>query len=76
MLNILRLLRIHLLLIVANVSQMEPKRLFALKLNTAVRTVERTFYHTFVSFWAFLARFFGRPHLSRKQVIGVLACGI
>lgn len=43
MLYVLRLLRIHLLLVVANISQVEPERLFALELHTAVRTVERTF---------------------------------
>jgi len=52
---------------------MEPKILFALKLDAAVRTIERTFYHTFVSFRAFLSWFFGRP-LCRGWVIRVLGC--
>lgn len=72
MLYVLGLLRIHLLLIIANISQVEPKCLFALELDAAVRTVEWTFYHTFVSLRTFLSRFFGSPLFCRGGVIRIL----
>lgn len=68
-LHVLELLRIHLLLIVADIPQVEPKRLLALELDAAVRAVERTFQHALV-FRAFLTQ------LLRQQEARVLAGGV
>lgn len=68
-LQIFRLFRIHLLLVVADIPQMEPECLLALELNAAVRAVVRPFQHALV-FGAFLARFF------RQQEVRVLAGGV
>lgn len=58
-LHVLGLLGIHLLLIVADVPQMEPECLLALELNAAVRAVVWTFQHALV-LGAFLARVLGQ----------------
>jgi len=60
-LHVLRLLRVHLLLVVADVSQVEAESLSALELDAAVGTVERTLEHALAVFRAFLVRLFGRP---------------
>lgn len=69
-LHVVRVLRIYLLLCVANVPHMEPKCLPALELDPALRTAERTIHTGLTFVWAFVPRLPGG--LLYFDVTGVL----